>query len=795
MQFLLRRDNDEYLFQISEGGTSPFVKSGVASVIPGQWQHVVGTWDGSTMKIYVDGVEMGSNATGAISLRTTANKVGVGGNAFNEFFTGQIDNVRIWSSMRTASEINTTMNQCLTGSEADLLALYTFEDGTGSTTLTDETGNGYNGTLTLMDETTDWVGSVGGPQVALDQTLTAAESTVCPNGGSTTVDLGSSEAPVVYYLRDDSDNSIIDGPTQGTGSGISLNTGIVGTTTTYNVRGIKPENGIDLDGADDIISAGNSVASDLDGLSNVTVEAWVKPATTAGFGVVAGNYNYPTNNNELQILLRRSGDAYEFYVDGGLGYEGVITSAGTVIPGVWQHVAGTWDGTTLRIYINGVELNSFTTTNGSNLISTANSLVMGNNAINESFSGIIDDVRIWTTTRTATEVGQNMTDCLTGSETGLIAYYKLNELSGATVVSDASASGYDATLMNADPSAVWTTGIVGCNCNANMSTTVTVTVEDITDPVLANVPANISLLANAANCEATVTWTAPTATDNCTTSPAITSTHNSGDNFPLGITTVSYTATDDEGNDVVETFDVTVTSDLVGTATATDVLCNGDTDGEVTLVVTGGTTTYSYEWDDASTSTTQDLTGAGAGTYTVDITDANGCTTTVTETVEEPGALAATSATSPEMNGNDGSIDLTATGGIAPYTYDWIGPNGYTSLGEDLTGLEGGSYEVTITDDNGCTFVTQVTVDSFVGIVELKSTSFNIYPNPSNGAFTIDTPQSGTLNVLTTNGQIIHSTTIKSGKTNFQLSELSTGVYVIQLTTMSDFQVRRLSIK
>lgn len=1184
MQFLLRRDNDEYLFQISEGATSPFVKSGAATVNTGQWQHVVGTWDGSTMKIYVDGVEMGSNPSAAISLRTTTNKVGIGGNAFNEFFTGQIDNVRIWGDVRTPSEIAATSNQCLAGTEEDLLALYTFEDGTGSTVLTDETGNAYDGTLTNMDPATDWLTSTGGPQTPVDQTLsatpaalvcegtstvelasseigveyylrddandviidgpvvgtgsaitfntgsisnttdynvyaatygspgngisldgvskhvevadapdlvpntgeltvevwaksntanwndfafllnkrdsyllhpnagstsimfavtlsgvsyttqftvpditiwhhyalswdgttlrgfvdgqevtsvpatgilepstaplligkdipfnrhfdgtidearlwsvarsnelissyydkclsgtenglvmylpmdetsgtvvpdvtgnghdgiaqnitdptdwvaggvtcaqcdvemgsiltvevnpiadqtlTAAETTVCPNGGATTIDLGSSEAPVVYYLRDDSDNTVVDGPTQGTGSGISLNTGAVGTTTTYNVRGIKPENGIDLDGTDDIISAGNSVASDLNGLSNVTVEAWVKPETTAGLGVIAGNYNYPVNNNELQILLRRSGDAYEFYVDGGLGYEGVITSAGTVIPGVWQHVAGTWDGTTLRIYINGVELNSITTTNGSNLISTTNSLVIGNNAINESFSGIIDDVRIWTTTRTATEVGQNMTDCLTGSETGLIAYYKLNELSGSTLVSDASASGYDATLMNADASTVWTTGIVGCNCTAIMASTVTVTVEDVTDPVLTGIPANINITSNAANCEATVTWTAPTATDNCTASPAITSTHNSGDNFPLGTTTVSYTASDDEGNSATGSFDVIVTSDLaatsaitssyngsdvscngstdgeatvsptagtspytylwsdgqttavatglaagtydvdviddngctvsasvtvteptvlVGTATATDVLCNGGTDGEVTLTVTGGTTNYSFEWDDAGSSTTQDLSGLEAGAYTVDITDANGCTAQATATVAEPIALSGTATSTNETNGNDGAIDLTPAGGTAPYDYSWTGPNGFTSTDQNPTGLEGGSYEVTITDDNGCTFLLQVTVDSFVGLEDYASNNnFDVYPNPTNGSVNIQTESNGIVEIFNLNGKIVYTTTIEKGETMLSVDGIARGVYTLRFASGNTSQFKKLIVR
>jgi len=123
----------------------------------------------------------------------------------------------------------------LIGSETGLIALYDFEDGTGSSILTDLAGGDQNGTLTNMDPASDWItGAICIPCV-VDQTVAAAQSTFTCEG-STTIDLGSSEIGVDYYLRDNANDTIIDGPIAGTGSGISLNTGYISSTMTYNVN-------------------------------------------------------------------------------------------------------------------------------------------------------------------------------------------------------------------------------------------------------------------------------------------------------------------------------------------------------------------------------------------------------------------------------------------------------------------------------------------------------------------------------------------------------------------------------
>ncbi len=171
----------------------------------------------------------------------------------------------------------------------------------------------------------------------------------------------------------------------------------------------------------------------------------------------------------------------------------------------------------------------------------------------------------------------------------------------------------------------------------------------------------------------------------------------------------SATVTDASGCFVIQS--ITLNEPAVLTALAAplqDVSCVGSSDGQATVTITGGTVPYSILWDDNSNSGTN--TALTAGSHSVTVTDANGCSTTATTTIGSPNALTLsiqnTTASNCGSTGCDGSATAVVSGGQAPYTYVWN--NGNTS--PTPTDLCPNFNGLTVTDANGCTISASVLV-------------------------------------------------------------------------------------
>ena len=139
--------------------------------------------------------------------------------------------------------------------------------------------------------------------------------------------------------------------------------------------------------------------------------------------------------------------------------------------------------------------------------------------------------------------------------------------------------------------------------------------------------------------------------------------------------------------------------------------CHDDHNASITLQEPiGGTGPFSYLWSNGQTGSS--LTDLGPGTYSVTITDATGCSRTITSVISNPPAIVATASASNGGCNEEGSfsVDLTVTGGTAPYTFEWS--NGDTT--EHLVGVQSGTYTVLITDAHGCSISKEVVIEGQV---------------------------------------------------------------------------------
>jgi large repetitive protein len=181
-----------------------------------------------------------------------------------------------------------------------------------------------------------------------------------------------------------------------------------------------------------------------------------------------------------------------------------------------------------------------------------------------------------------------------------------------------------------------------------------------------------------------------------------------------GLASGSYTVTVTDANNCTVTATATVSQPTALAAlgsTINNTTCNAGSDGSVTVTPNNGTPGYSYLWT-ASSQTGQTATGLSAGSYTVTVTDANGCTILANATVTEPPVVTASASTLNNISCSSSSNGVaTAVGGGGsggPYSYSWS-PSG--GNGNTASNLSGGTYTVTVSDFNGCTQTATTTIN------------------------------------------------------------------------------------
>lgn len=236
----------------------------------------------------------------------------------------------------------------------------------------------------------------------------------------------------------------------------------------------------------------------------------------------------------------------------------------------------------------------------------------------------------------------------------------------------------------------------------------------------------------------------------------------------------TYTVTVEDNEGCIETQSYTITNSVGNLAISGTNITNetcGNGLGAINITVSGGALPYSYLW--SNNATTEDISNLSAGNYSVDITDGNGCTMTQSITVSNnAGTLAQTYGNAADEFCGDasGSIDITITGGNTPYDYSWT--NGATT--QDLIGISAGTYQCTITDDDGCMISTPVyTVNNQSGGLTLNNVDID---NEICGN------SQGEILVSLSGGAVPYSYSWSTGATTSSLTGLTDGNYSCTIT-------------
>ena len=240
------------------------------------------------------------------------------------------------------------------------------------------------------------------------------------------------------------------------------------------------------------------------------------------------------------------------------------------------------------------------------------------------------------------------------------------------------------------------------------------------------------------------------------------------------------TVTDIKGCTATATTMVGQPAQLLNTAVTTPATCSDRTDGTATANPVGGTLPYTYLWSDALSQVDKTATALVPGSYSVTVTDINGCVSIGSATVTSPPALTLAITQSPTScnGGSNGTATVTPAGGNGGYQYSWA-TGSVMQVTPTAANLPLGTYTVTVTDSKNCTAVSSITVAEPVAL--LPSTSAQ--PTACFGF------ADGTAKVNITGGVQPYSYLWTSGQTQSIINNITSGTYTVTVTDINNCTV------
>ncbi len=488
------------------------------------WVHIAVTRDyqNGRIAIYVNGV-LEASATAGTSNLDDNNNILIGTNSdwlgvIPRHYEGSLDDIRIWNVVRNASDIALYKN-CELSPQIGLVAYYKCNEGTpnGNNTniggqLLDASGNNsIANTINLQrnGNSSNWVSgavNIGSSCLSPSISISTTNTTVCSgtnviftaNPANTTTtptyqwrkngsNVGSSSTTyttsslsngdvITCVLTSEANTPLSNNLTMNITSapvGVNIraipsNNVCYGNSVTLNASN-STNNDLTFDGQNDYVNLGN--ITQLDNTTAFTFEALLYSTEIERAKTIFAKRDYDGNRIQLQYEQGvATGNRLVFLINNTWGY----STTETFPLNQWNHVAVVYNGTgssnqdRLKMYINGVAISlTYQGTIPSTTPIVSQPCLLGSESTSASsmisFTGKMNDVRIWTVPRTATEIASNINACLSGSESGLLANYKCDESTGTTLINSANGGNFNGTLNNFNTATSWNISTVGCN--------------------------------------------------------------------------------------------------------------------------------------------------------------------------------------------------------------------------------------------------------------------------------------------------------------------------------------------
>ena len=718
--------SEEVQVSLGDDSNSQTITSNSA-VLLDEWTHVAVSWDGSNVSMYINGVLVRS-ITQTVVPFINAEDLYLGSvDGITGFWQGDLDEISIWSVLKTETEIQDVLTNGLTGSESNLVAYYSFDEGiggmdnTGISLMPDQTANTNDGTLTnftLNGISSNWVEKTAGADVNIpgepvDLFVTEISSSQIDLAWT---DRSFNESDFAIERSDANNTSFTQVATVGADiTTFSDNTVVADNGYYYRVRAINadgnspythekfgstitpPGNALQFDGVDDYVDVGD-IGLDFTN-SPFTIEFWAKRdaiGTTGDWIINIGTE--PSLSNESIHAGFSASNQFSFDFKGD-----ALTTDESFTDTDWHHWVVIYDPDLVAddddrmIYLDGVLLKTDDPAAG---FTGSNYFKIGQAFDSQFFGGIVDEVRVWDDVRTGAEILTFINSTLVGNEANLVAYYRLDQDEVTDIlVPDRSSNDHPGTWMDGGGGVVTPQWVASAGLDADLTAPVVVT-QNIT--VSLDATGNVSIAAsqidNGSSDDKTISGNLILALDltsfDCT---------NVGDN------TVTLTVTDESGKSANSNAVVTVIDDILPTVLTQDFTITLDASDQANILTTDiddgsadnctftlsldvTTFTKTELGDNTVTLTALDVGGNSASaTAIVTVLDNNNPPTAVTQDITVSLDAAGMVSITPDQINNGSTDDFTAANDLL-FALD------LTSF--DCTNIGDNTVTLTVTDES-----------------------------------------------------------------------------------------------